>query len=66
MVLNAPLRNAQYYKVRIKGKVEQLRKCRSAPQHLSLLGIENGAFGSPSTNVINFLFKKDNHIYIYI
>ena len=40
------LLNTQHYKVRIKGKVEQL--------HLCVVAIERGAFGSPLTKVTNF------------
>ena len=41
MVLDASL----HYKV----KVEQSREKSSAPQHLGVVAIEKGAFGSPST-----------------
>ena len=55
MVLDASLLNTQYYKVRIKGKVEQSRERRSTlPLHLGVVAIEKGAFGSPSTMVANF------------
>ena len=47
MVLDASLVNTQHYKVPIKGKVEHL------PLHLGVVGIEKGAFGSPSTMVAN-------------
>ena len=50
MVLDASLLNIQQYKVGIKGKVEQSRERSSA----SIVAIEKGAFGSPSTNVANF------------
>ena len=49
MVLYTPLLNTQYYKVRIKGDVEQ-----RPPLHLGAVTIEKGAFWSPSTTVANF------------
>ena len=45
MVLNAALLNTHHYKVMIKSKVDQ------RPQHLSVVAIEKGAFGSPSTKL---------------
>ena len=51
MVLDATLLNTQYYKVRIKGKVEQSRYRSSA---FGVVDIEKGAFGSTSTTVANF------------
>ena len=40
----------QYYKVRIKGKVEQSRERSTAfSQHIGVVAIEKEAFGSPST-----------------
>ena len=61
MVLDATLLNTQHYKVQIKGKVEQSREWSSAPPlHLSVVAIEKGVFGSPSTKVANFT------IYIYL
>ena len=56
MVLDATLLNTQYYKVWIKGKVEQSREWSSSPLHLSVVAKEKGAFGSPSTMVANFTF----------
>ena len=47
MVLDACLLNTQYYKVGIKGKVEQSREMSS------VVAIEKGAFVSPSTTVAN-------------
>ena len=44
------LLNTQYYKVRIKGKVER------SPLHLGVVAIEKGAFRLPSTTVANFTF----------
>ena len=44
MVLDASLLNAQQYKVRIKGKVEQSREWSSALLHLDIVAIEKGAF----------------------
>ena len=56
MVLDAALLSTQYYKVRIKGKVEQSREWRSAlPLHLGVVAIEKGTFGSPSTKIANLL-----------
>ena len=50
MVLDTSLLNAQQYKARIKGKVEQSREMSSAhPPHFDVVAIENGAFWSPST-----------------
>ena len=64
MVLDATLLNTQYYKVRIKGKVEQSKERSSAlPLHLGVVAMEKGAFGSPSTNLANFMYI---YIYIYI
>ena len=55
MVLDTSLLNTKQYKVRIKGKVEKSRERRSAlPLHFSVVAIEKGAFGSPSTKVSNF------------
>ncbi len=50
MVLDAPLLNTQPYKGWIKGKVEQSReRSRALSLHLSVVAIEKGAFGTPST-----------------
>ena len=46
IVLDASLINTQYYKIRIKGKVELAGK----------IAIEKGAFSSPSTKVANFTY----------
>ena len=55
MVLDASLLNTQHDKVRIKGKVKQSSEWSSVPSlHLSVLAIEKGAFGSPSTEVANY------------
>ena len=56
MVLDPSLLNTQHYKVRIKNKVEQSRERSSAPLHLSVVAIEKGAFGSPSTKGDNFTY----------
>ena len=57
MVLDAALLSTQYYKVRIKGQVEQYRERSSTPPlHLGVVTIEKGALGSPSTKVANFTF----------
>ena len=56
MLLDASLFNIQHYKIMIKGKVEQSRKLTSAhPLHFSVVAIEKGAFGLPSTKVTNLL-----------
>ena len=52
MVLDATLLNTQHYKVRIKGKVGQSRE-GVAPSPYSVVAIEKGAFGLPSTMVAN-------------
>ena len=54
MVLGTFLLNIQHYKVRIKGKVEQSRERSGAIPYV--VGIERGAFRSPSTTVINFTY----------
>ena len=62
MVHDAALLNTQYYKVRIKGKVEQSREWSNAlPISLDVVAIEKGAFESLLINVANFIY-----IYIYI
>ena len=53
MVLDAALLSNQHYKVMIKGKLEQSREWICA---LSIVAIEKGAFGSPSTKVADFTF----------
>ena len=53
IILNAALLSTQYYKVRIKGKVEQSRE-RSSVLHV--VANEKGAFRLPSTLVANFIF----------
>ena len=54
MVFDASLLNTQYYKVRIKGKLEQSKERRSAILlYLGIVAIEKGTFGSPSTMVVN-------------
>ena len=52
IVLDATLLNTLHYKVGIKGKVER------PPLRLSVVAIEKGAFGSPSTTVNNFTFNS--------
>ena len=55
IVIDATLLNTQHNQVRIKGKVEQSGKQSGAlPLHLSVVVIEKGNFGSPSTMVANF------------
>ena len=53
MVLDASLLNTPYYKVLIKGKVEQSKERSSA---LPYIAIEKGAFRPPSIMVANFTF----------
>ena len=57
MVLDAALLNFQHYKVLIKGKVEQSRE-RSSFLPYTVITIEKGAFGPPSTKVANFIYSK--------
>ena len=54
-VLDAALLNTQHYKVRIKGKVYQSRKCVGPFFIPWCLAIEKAAFGSPSI-----------YLYVYI
>ena len=56
MVLDFSLLNAQHFKVRIQGKVEQSRERSSV---LGVVAIEKGAFGLLST-------KGDNFTYLYM
>ena len=57
MVHGTSLLSTQHYKVWIKGKVKQSRERSSAlPPQLSVVAIEKGAFGSPSTMVANFTY----------
>ena len=55
MELDTTLLNTQHYKVRFKVKVEQSREWSSALPY-TLVAIEKGAFGSPSTMVANFTY----------
>ena len=55
MVVGNSLLHTQHYKVLIKGKVEQYRERSCPPLHCGVVGTEKGAFGSPSTTVINLL-----------
>ena len=62
MILDTYLLNAQRYKVRIKGKVEQFREKKyHPPLHLDAVAVEKRAFWSPSNIVANFTY-----FYIYI
>ena len=57
MVLDASLFNTQHYKIQIKGIVEQSRERSSDLLYTSsVVAIEKGAFGSPSTKIANFTF----------
>ena len=59
MVLDATWLSTQHYKVRIKRKVEQSKEWSSTlPLHLSVVAIEKGASGSPSTKVTNFTYLQ--------
>ena len=60
MVLDAALLNTQNYKVRIKSKVEQSKEWSSALPY-NVIAIEKGAFGSPSTEVANFVYLLRKH-----
>ena len=64
MVLDTSLLNTEQYKVGIKVKWSNLGKV-VAPYgvHISVVAIEKGAFGSPSTKGANFTYL---YIYIYI
>ena len=54
MVLDTALLSIHPYKVRIKGKMEQSWEWSSAlPLLLDVVGVEKGAFRSPSTTVTN-------------
>ena len=55
MVLDPSLHYTQYYKVWVKGTVQ--------PSRESFVTIEKGAFCSPATMVVNFIYI---YIYIYI
>ena len=56
IVLDTSLLNAQQYKVRIKGKVEQSRERSSTSLHLGVVAIEKGAFCLLSTTVADFTY----------
>ena len=56
MLLDASLLNTQHYKVRIKGKVEQIREGVAPSPNFGVVAIEKGAFGLPSTMVANFTY----------
>ena len=56
MLLDTFLLDIQQYKVRIKGKVGQSWEGVAPFQHLGVVAIEKGAFGSPSTAVANFTY----------
>ena len=51
MVFDVFLLNTQYYKVCIKGKVEQ------SGELLGVVAIEKGGFGPPSIMVANITYK---------
>ena len=54
MVLDAALLSSQHYKVRIKASGAIQEKEKHSPLHLSVVAIEKGALGLPSTKVTNF------------
>ena len=54
----------QYYKVRIKSKVEQSRERSSAPLRFGVVAIEKGIFELPSTMVAYFLLLLIVNIYL--
>ena len=56
IILDAALLNTQHFKVKINGKVEQSRERSSA---LGVVAIEKGAFGLPSTKVVNFTYELE-------
>ncbi len=57
MVCVASLLNTQHYMVRIQGKNGAIQGMELRPPlHLSVVAIEKGAFGSPSTKVANFTY----------
>ena len=64
MVLDASLLNTQHCKLHIKDKVEQSGGTSIALP--GVVGIEKGAFGSPSTTVANFSYFVYIYIYIYL
>ena len=62
MVLDASLLNTQYYKVAIKGKVEQSRERRSIPAlHLSVIANEKGEY----SRQLDFKFNQNLEIQKY-
>ena len=57
MVLDAALLNTQYCQLWIESKGKQSReKSSTLTLHISLVAIEKGAIGSPSTTVDNFTY----------
>ena len=59
------LLNTQHYKVWIKGKWSNSGKGVVTPIYLSVIPVEKGAFGSPST-MIGQLIYFTIYIYIYV
>ena len=67
IVLDAALLSTPQYKVSIKSKLEKSREWSSAlPLHLSVVAIEKGAFGSPSTKVAKFTFTFERFCFVHI
>ena len=63
MLLDTSMLTTLHYKVRIKGKVEQSREMsRAHLQHLSLVAIKKGDFGSPSTTGSNLRCIISPHV----
>ena len=65
MVLDTSLLNTQQYKVRIKDKVEQSRKRRSALLHPGVVAFEKGANWSSTTTVATLLIHTHTHTYTH-
>ena len=62
MLLDSALLSTQYYKVRIKGKVEQSRKWSSAPNIMVLQLLKRERSGHPRLRSPTLLY----FIYIYV
>ena len=66
MVVGVSLLNTQHFKVRIKGKWSNPGKGVSPSLHLSVVAVEKGAFGSPSTIVGQLIYILNTYICIYV
>ena len=61
MLPDAVLVSTQYYKVSIKGKVNQSREWSSTlPLHIGMVAAAKGAFWSPSIKIANFTYPGTN------